>query len=371
MALSFMEGNEAVARGAMAAGCSFFAGYPITPATTVFANMLKLLPPKGGICVQGEDEIASMGYCIGAAMAGKKVLTATSGPGISLYSEQLSFAVGSEIPMVIVDVQRLGPSTGSATRGADSDIQFLRWGNTGGVPVIVLVPKDAKDCYELTVHAFNYAEEFRCPVFIASNKEIGMTRESLDLDAITLPPLVERKSFAGENYIPFKADPDKAPDFLPIGGQILVRQTSSTHGPDGYITIDPDVISASQWRLQNKIMAAEERISLFEENKRDGADTLVISYGVSARAVTDACNHLAEKGKPVSTLTLKTIWPVPEKLIMEKAKAYKRIVVIEMNLGQYVNEIRRVLAGKTVDFYGQMDGTLIAPGKIMEVIENE
>ena len=141
MALSFMEGNEAVARGAIAAGCSFFAGYPITPATTVFANMLKLLPPKGGICVQGEDEIASMGYCIGASMAGKKVLTATSGPGISLYSEQLSFAVGSEIPVVVVDVQRLGPSTGSATRGADSDIQFMRWGNTGGVPVIVLVPR--------------------------------------------------------------------------------------------------------------------------------------------------------------------------------------------------------------------------------------
>ncbi len=371
MALSFMEGNEAVARGAMAAGCSFFAGYPITPATTVFANMLKLLPPKGGICVQGEDEIASMGYCIGASMAGKKVLTATSGPGISLYSEQLSFAVGSEIPMVIVDVQRLGPSTGSATRGADSDIQFLRWGNTGGVPVIVLVPKDAKDCYELTVHAFNYAEEFRCPVFIASNKEIGMTRESLDLDAITLPPLVERKPFTGETYIPFEADPDKAPDFLPIGGKILVRQTSSTHGPDGYITIDPEVISASQKRLQNKIMAAEERISLYEEKKREGADTLVISYGVSSRAVTDACDHLAEKGKPVSTLNLKTVWPVPEKLIKEKAAAYKRIVVIEMNLGQYVNEIRRVVAGKTVDFYGQMDGTLIAPGKIMEVIENE
>jgi len=371
MALSFMEGNEAVARGAMAAGCSFFAGYPITPATTVFANMLKLLPPKGGVCIQGEDEIASMGYCIGASMAGKKVLTATSGPGISLYSEQLSFALGSEIPMVIVDVQRLGPSTGSATRGADSDIQFLRWGNTGGVPVIVLVPKDAKDCYELTVHAFNYAEEFRCPVFIASNKEIGMTKESVDLDAITLPPLVDRKLFTGETYVPFEADADKAPDFLPIGGKTLVRQTSSTHGPDGYITIDPEVISASQERLQNKILAAEDRITLFEENHRENADTLVISYGVTSRAVEDACASLEKKGTQVSSLSLKTLWPVPEKLLKEKAKAYKRILVIEMNLGQYVNEIRRVLADKKLDFYGQMDGTLIAPGKIMEVIDNE
>ena len=151
MALSFMEGNEALARGAIAAGCNFFAGYPITPATTIFNNMLKMLPPKNGVCIQGEDEIASMGYCIGASMAGKKALTATSGPGISLYSEQISFAIGSEIPLVIADVQRLGPSTGSATRGADSDIQFLRWGSTSGAPVIVLVPTNALDCYVLAV----------------------------------------------------------------------------------------------------------------------------------------------------------------------------------------------------------------------------
>lgn len=371
MALSFMEGNEAIARGAIAAGCSFFAGYPITPATTVFANMLKMLPPKGGICVQGEDEIASMGYCIGASMAGRKVLTATSGPGLSLYSEQISFAVGSEIPLVIVDVQRLGPSTGSATRGADSDIQFMRWGNTGGVPVIVLVPRDALDCYLLTVHAFNYAEAFRCPVFIASNKEIGMTKESVDLDSVVLPGLVERKPYLGENYIPFKAAPDAAPDFLPIGGKTLVRQTSSTHGPDGYITIDPAVIEASQERLQNKLLAAEERITLYEENHREGADTLVITYGVTSRAVEDACAVLEKEGKPVSSLSLKTLWPVPEKLVKKAAAPYRRIVVVEMNLGQYVGEIRRILADKKIDFYGQMNGILIKPGKIKEVIENE
>ena len=366
-----MEGNEAIARGALAAGCSFFAGYPITPATTVFANMLKMLPPKGGICVQGEDEIASMGYCIGASMAGRKVLTATSGPGISLYSEQISFAVGSEIPIVIVDVQRLGPSTGSATRGADSDIQFMRWGNTGGVPVIVLVPKDALDCYLLTVNAFNYAEEFRCPVFIASNKEIGMTKESVDLDSLGLPPLVERKKHQGGNYLPFEAAPESAPDFLPIGGKTLVRQTSSTHGPDGYITIDPGVIEANQERLQNKILAAEERITLYEENHREGADTLVISYGVTSRAVEDACMLLAQKGKPVSSLTLKSLWPVPGTLLRKATESYRRIVVAEMNLGQYVGEIQRVLCNKKVDFYGQMNGLLIKPGKIMEVIENE
>jgi 2-oxoglutarate ferredoxin oxidoreductase subunit alpha len=371
MALSFMEGNEALARGAIAAGCDFFAGYPITPATTIFNGMLKMLPPKGGICVQGEDEIASIGYCIGAAMAGSKVLTATSGPGISLYSEQISFAIGSEIPLVIADVQRLGPSTGSATRGADSDIQFLRWGNTGGLPVIVLVPKDAEDCYLLTVHAFNYAEEFRCPVFIASNKEIGMTKESFDLDAVELPPLVERKMFTGEKYIPFEAEENMAPPFLPIGGETLVRQTSSTHGPDGYITIDPGVIGETQKRLENKILAAEERITLFEENLKEDTDTLVISYGVTARAVEDAAVMLEEKGKAVSTLTLKSLWPVPEKLLRKKAASFNRVVVIEMNQGQYVGEVQKVLLDKKIDFYGQMDGVLITPAKIMEVIEND
>jgi 2-oxoglutarate ferredoxin oxidoreductase subunit alpha len=370
MALSFMEGNEAVARGAIAAGCNFFAGYPITPATTIFNNMLKMLPPKGGICIQGEDEIASMGYCIGAAMAGKKVLTATSGPGISLYSEQISFAIGSEIPLVIADVQRLGPSTGSATRGADSDIQFLRWGSTSGVPVIVLAPKDALDCYVLTMHSFNYAEEFRCPVFIASNKEIGMTKESFDLDEAILPTLVERTLYAGDNYIPFEAGPDKAPPFLPIGGKTLVRQTSSTHGPDGYITIDPDVIADNQQRLRTKIHGARDRISLYEDNILPDTDTLVISYGITSRAVEDAAKILAEKGKPVSTLSLKTLWPVPEQVLLSKAYGFKRVVVIEMNLGQYINEIRRILCGKTIDFYGQMNGILISPARIMEIVEN-
>ena len=370
MALSFMEGNEALARGAIAAGCNFFAGYPITPATTIFNNMLQMLPAKGGICVQGEDEIASMGYCIGAAMAGKKALTATSGPGISLYSEQISFAIGSEIPLVIADVQRLGPSTGSATRGADSDIQFLRWGSTSGVPVIVLAPKNALDCYVLTMHAFNFAEEFRCPVFIASNKEIGMTKESFDLESASLPDPVERQFFKGDEYLPFKAPANQAPPFLPIGGKTLVRQTSSTHGPDGYITIDPQLIAANQERIRGKVQTARERIALYEETIEPTADTIVISYGVTSRAVDDAAAMLKSTGQPVSTLSLKTLWPIPEKLIQEKTDSHAKVVVIEMNLGQYVNEIRRILPGKPVKFYGQMNGILISPDAIMEVIKN-
>jgi len=234
----------------------------------------------------------------------------------------------------------------------------------------VLVPTNALDCYELAVHAFNYAEEFRCPVFIASNKEIGMNKESFDVDSITLPPIVERTPYTDNNYLPFKAQDDKAPAFLPIGGKTLVRQTSSTHGPDGYITIDPDTIAKNQARLRNKIHAARNRITLFEESIKENSDTLIISYGVTSRAVKDAAKNLEKKNKPVSTLTLKTLWPVPEDLLKEKAKNFKKIIVIEMNLGQYVNEIERVLKDKTIKFYGQMNGVLISPAKIEEVIEN-
>jgi 2-oxoglutarate ferredoxin oxidoreductase subunit alpha len=334
--------------------------------------MLKLLPPEGGICLQCEDEIASMGSCLGASMAGLKVLTATAGPGLSLYSEHISFAIGSEIPVVIVDVQRLGPSTGSATRGADGDIQFMRWGNSGGLPVIVLAPVDVKDCYLLTVHAFNLAETYRCPVFIASNKEIGMTREGVDLDSLSLPEIVDRKAPArGEPFLPFAASAERpVPAFLPIGHETLVRQTSSTHGANGYITTDPAEIGETTIRLKKKLTSAVERFSFHESRHADNADTLIISYGVTSRAVKDAQSVMNQKGKPVSTLVLKTLWPVPESLIQDQAKDIRRILVVEMNLGQYVREIRRLLPGATVDFLGRMDGQLITPLQIEEAVEN-
>jgi 2-oxoglutarate/2-oxoacid ferredoxin oxidoreductase subunit alpha len=370
MALSFLDGNEAIAWGAIVAGCRFFAGYPITPATSIFTKMLKLLPSRGGICMQGEDEIASIGYCLGAAMAGMKVMTATSGPGISLCSEQISFAIGSEIPIVIVDVQRLGPSTGSPTLGADGDINFLRWGNSGGLPVIVLAPMDAADCYLLTVIAFNLAEIYRCPVFLASSKEIGQTRESLDLDRVLLPERVERTYYtAGNTFLPFALTQDRqVPDFLPIGGETPVRQTSSTHGPDGYITTDTTIIGAIRRRLADKLSTKISRFSYHQSFILPGASTLIVTYGVSARAARDAQLVLWDEGHPVSLLILKTLWPVPEELIRETAGGYHRVVVVEMNMGQYIFEIERVLAGKKVDWYGHMDGSLLTPIQIIEVV---
>ncbi len=367
-----MEGNDAIVWAAIESGCRFFAGYPITPATTIFNGMLRLLPPLGGICLQGEDEIASIGYCMGASMAGLKVMTATSGPGISLYSEHISFAIGSEIPIVIVDVQRLGPSTGSATRGADGDIQFMRWGNSGGLPVIVLAPVDVCDCYTLTLHAFNLAEAFRCPVFIASNKEIAMTRENIDIDALEKPQIIDRKPPpADQPFIPFDVSKDRnVPFFLPIGGNIPVRQTSSTHGPSGYITTNHEDIANNQERLQKKLVSAVDRFSFYETWLTTQADTLLITYGVTARAARDVYKKQKNRKKPVSLLVLKTLWPVPEGTIKEIAKEYKRVIVVEMNLGQYVREIERILPDKRVDFLGQMDGRLIEPSQIEEVIRH-
>lgn len=372
MALSLLEGNEAIAWGALASGCRFFAGYPITPATTILNTMLKILPSQGGICLQGEDEIASIGFCLGASMAGIKVMTATAGPGISLYSEHISFAIGSEIPIVIVDVQRLGPSTGSATRGADGDINFLRWGNSGGLPAIVMAPTDVKDCFSLTLQAFNLAEEFRCPVFIASNKEVGMTRESIDLDAIEKPPVISRAAPpASRPFLPFEISAGRnVPYFLPIGDSVLVRQTSSTHGPNGYITTDPDEITANQKRLMDKLLLAVDRFSIFDAVSED-SDTLIITYGITGRAAKVAAERLKRRGRPVSLLVLKTLWPVPENVIQQASEKAKRVLVVEMNLGQYVNEIKRISAGKQVDFYGQMDGQLITPERIVEVIAND
>lgn len=371
MSLALLEGNEAIAWGALSAGCRFFAGYPITPATTILNTMLKLLPPTGGTCIQGEDEIASIGFCLGASMAGLKAMTATSGPGISLYSEHISFALGSEIPLVIVDVQRLGPSTGSATRGADGDIQFLRWGSSGGLSPIVLAPVDVQDAFLLTMHAFNLAEEFRCPVFIAANKEIGMTRESIDLDAICKPPLIERSAPALINaehpFLPFAATAEgMVPHFLPIGGKELVRQTSSTHGKDGYISTNPTEISQQLKRLNQKLAAAPRRLTFYETFLEVQADTLIITYGITARAAKSVYRNRQGSKAPVALLILKTLWPVCEQVILEAARGFKRILVVEMNLGQYVREIERLVPERSIEFLGQMNGALITPQQIEE-----
>jgi 2-oxoglutarate ferredoxin oxidoreductase subunit alpha len=366
----FLEGNEAVAMGAVYAGCRFFAAYPITPASSLLGAMLEALPSVGGTVLQGEDEIASIGYCLGASMAGLKVMTATSGPGISLYSENISFAIAGEIPIVIVDVMRQGPSTGSATKGADGDVQFLRWGCSGGLPVVVFAPVDVRDCFTLTVHAFTVAERLRGPVFLASNKDVGMTRETLDLATVEKPPVMERTCHLSGPFLPFGVRPrEDVPRFLPIGGAIPVRQTSSTHGREGYITTDPAEIQAGVERLKRKVESQLPSFTFFDLERKQGARTLLVTYGVTARAGRAAVEVLdRERGVPVTLLVLKTIWPVPESVIRSAAEGMDRVLVVEMNLGQYVHEVRRVLCPRGVDFYGTMCGRLISPAEIVEEV---
>jgi 2-oxoglutarate ferredoxin oxidoreductase subunit alpha len=262
---------------------------------------------------------------------------------------------------------RQGPSTGAATLAADGDVQFLRWGCSGGLPVIVLAPSDVRDCFTLSVHAFNLAERFRCPVFLASNKEVGMTRETIDMEKVEKPRVIERTLHQSGPFLPFGVgEGEDVPAFLPIGGPVPVRQTSSTHGADGCLTTDSVVIQAEVERLQRKIESRREALTFFDADRRTGARMLIVTYGVTARAARAAAAAiLTETGRPISVLTLKTLWPVPEHLLLEAAEGMDRVLVVEMNLGQYVHEVRRVLCGTRVDFCGKMDGRLIAPAEIM------
>jgi|TARA_B100000315_G_scaffold247101_1_gene275340 2-oxoglutarate ferredoxin oxidoreductase subunit alpha len=369
MGLEFSDGNQAIARGAMAAGCSFFAGYPITPASTILQYMLEQLPARGGVALQAEDEIAAIGFCIGAAMAGRKAMTATSGPGISLYSENIGLAIIGETPLVIVDVQRQGPATGSATKGAEGDIQFSRWVTSGGLPMIVLSPATVAEAYELTYRAFNLAEQLRVPVFLLSSKEISLTRETVDLDEIVLPPAVQRpRPVRGEMYQPHQfGRPEQIPVMADFGGEHITRYTTSTHDKSGYLTTEPDVIQEMIDHYIAKIDAAVDEISFYREDRQKGADSLLVSYGVTSRAADLAVDQVRSRGKKVSSLVLQTIYPVPEQVIKGAFAGIRKVIVPEMNMGQYRLEIER-LAPDGVEVVGvnKMDTTLISPAEIAE-----
>jgi 2-oxoglutarate ferredoxin oxidoreductase subunit alpha len=367
MGREFLEGNEAIARGAMEAKCDFFAGYPITPASSILHYMLELVPEIGGTAIQAEDEIASMGFCIAAAMAGRKVLTATSGPGMSLYSENIGLAQMGETPMVIVNIQRQGPATGSATKGAEGDIQFTRWITSGGLPLIALSPATVGEAYELTYRAFNLAEQFRTPVVIQASKEIGVTRETVDLGAIELPPLVERKKApAGEKYMPhFFDDLRDVPAMSEFGGNHIARFTTSTHDKTAYLTTDPAIIQEMINHYIAKIDEAADDIALYKEDLQQGAETLIISYGVISRSAAVAIRDIRAQGGKISSLVLQTLFPVPKKAITSAMEGVKRVIVPEMNMGQYLLEIQR-LAPDDVEVIGvnKMNTSLVSPAEI-------
>ena len=364
----FIDGNEAIARAALRAGCDFFAGYPITPATSILIHMTRELPKVGGVAIQAEDEIASLGICIGAAMTGSRVLTATSGPGISLYSENIGLAIMGEVPLVIVNVQRMGPATGAATTGAQGDIQFMRWGTSGGFPVIVLAPTNVVDSYNLTLRAFDLSERFRCPVFIATDKETGQTQTTVDTDEFEAFSVRERRVAPPEDtFIPGKVNqPSDVPAMSPFGASHLLRFNTSSHDDYGYITKDPHHLQKLNQHLTEKIEAHIDEISMVKHDPQPGAEALIISYGIVALSTERAAKDIRRNGGEISTLTLHSIWPVPEKEIAAAIKGMKKIIIPELNMGQYRREIERLTKDdQEIVGINQINGKLISPQTII------
>ncbi len=366
--LGFYSGNEMLVRGALHAGCQFFAGYPITPATSILVAMVNELPKHGGIAMEAEDEIAAIGFCIGASLAGNKVMTATSGPGISLYSENLGLAIAAEIPLVIVDVQRHGPATGSATQTAQGDVQFIRWVTAGGMPTVALCPTTAAECYTLAIEAFNLAEQLRAPVFLVSDKELALTKERVDLDALVTPAVIDRTlapSGQTETYL-FDATDDVPPMTL-FDGERQTRYTTSTHDEHAKLTTDTAKIARFVEHLERKITSRAEELERVVWDPQEGATDLIVSYGSAARAAREAVCAVRQNGGAISHLVVHSLWPLPERSLATAVDGMKRVIVPEMNLGLYRQEIERAVAdGVEVIGVNRMDTKLITKEQILE-----
>jgi 2-oxoglutarate ferredoxin oxidoreductase subunit alpha len=320
------------------------------------------------VAVQGEDEIASIGMCIGATLAGARAMTATSGPGLSLYSENIGLAIIGEVPLVIVDVQRLGPATGGATTVGQGDVQFARWGTAGGYPVVVLAPSSVAECYALTRRAFDLAERFRCPVFVLTDKELNMTTVTVDVDQYESPAVRARAvpEVAGPPYRYVPAG--DVPAMAQYGGEALVRFTGSTHDERALITKAPAKVAQLNEHLRAKIEDHTDEIELVTADLQSGATTLFVSYGITAGAMREAASQARAAGRRVSVLTVQSLWPVPERAIRVALAGITRVVVAELNHGQYRREIERLAGGVEVAGLHRVDGELLAPGAFLEAI---
>ncbi len=363
----FVSGAELIARAALTAGCDFFAGYPITPASGILANMLTHLPNHKGVGLEGEDEIASMGLCLGAVSVGRKAMTATSGPGLALYSENLGFAIMAELPLVIVVVQRQGPSTGGATTNAEGDVMFARWGTAGGYVIPTLCPTDLAECHSMTIEAFNLAERLRTPVFLLTCKDLVSNRGTVDLDALVTPEIVSRVHCQKPGTLPYEYDElADVPPFVPIGGEVLTRVNTSNHGHNGLLAKAPEVVDKALKHLAQKIETRSDLLERMDVDLDEGADTCIVAYGPVAKTAKGVVQQARRAGRKLSLVTVHSLWPMPRKGLADAVADHARVVVPELNQGQYVREVERLFPTKEVRSVTRIDGVQITPVMIEE-----
>jgi 2-oxoglutarate ferredoxin oxidoreductase subunit alpha len=366
-----MNGDVACAEGAIAAGCRFFAGYPITPATEIAEHLSQRMPEFGGIYIQMEDEIASIAAVLGASYAGLKAMTATSGPGFSLMQENIGLAVMTETPCVIVDIMRGGPSTGQPTLPGQQDVMQARWGSHGDYATVALAPSSVQEMFDLTLEAFNLAETYRVPAMLLGDEIVAHMYEKLVIPPPDKLKIVNHKrpNVPREEYVPFKPDEDLVPPMACFGEGYHFHATGLTHDERGYPqTSSSEAQQKLVTRLCNKIRKNEDKIIRVEETMLDDADVAVVAYGIVARSALSAVRKAREKGIKAGLLRLITLWPFPEKRAAQVAKQVKAIVVPEMNCGQMVLEVERAAKETPVAFLSKLGEEPHTPLEILEEI---
>jgi 2-oxoglutarate/2-oxoacid ferredoxin oxidoreductase subunit alpha len=370
---ALMQGNEAIAEGAIAAGMRFFAGYPISPSSEVAETLSRRLPQVGGTFIQMEDEIASISAIIGGSIVGTKSMTATSGPGFSLMQEGLGFAIMAETPLVIVNVQRIGPSSGYATAPAQGDVMQARYGSHGPSPIIALAPSTVMEAFDVTVKAFNLSEKYRSPVVILTDAAVGHLREVVALPAPEELEIVDREKPKGPpgSVKPFEAHQDTLVPAIPdFGTGYRYHITGLFHDETGFPSTASAVVQGNTERLMNKIELHREEMCYVESLYMDDAEITVISYGCSGRSARAAVKAARARGMKVGLTRLITLWPFPEHVIKAVAERTPRLVIAELNLGDIANEVRRVTRGDVqIAQVNRHDGLLITPGQILKAIE--
>jgi len=367
-----MQGNIAVAEGAIDAGCRFFAGYPITPSSEIAEQLSKKLPEIGGKFIQMEDEIAAMGAVIGASLAGAKSLTATSGPGFSLKQENIGYAAITEVPVVIVNVMRGGPSTGLPTLPAQGDVMQARWGTHGDHPIIALTPASVTESYHMTIQAFNMSEKYRVPVIILLDEIIGHVYEKVELPNPEDVKVINRKKpdVSPDEYLPYKNDDSLIPPMANFGEGYRYHVTGLVHDETGFPTNDTPKIEAMLTRLNSKISKYEKEIIQFEETETSDAEIGIVTFGSSSRSSRFALRQAREAGISVGMIRIQTMWPFPVERIREFAKQVSHIIVPELNLGQIAHEVEHAAQGNTkVIPVNKITGEPIPPNEIYAKIK--